>query len=1009
MKRLLLAFAAAVALASAPAIAADHLMLLGVSNVTGGIGYVPPAVTSSYIIAGGDSRTQDSGGASWVIGSPSTYSTGTTMNAYGYAGWLGPLSGGSWMYNYGWNYGVGATTSANLTGRLALATPDCNDSGNMSGACFSGTKTTMASAASGSPIATLSLNYVSGDAMATYVCPGATCPLIGPPGGQNNYACQATAVTGSGNPYTVTIPASCGWTSISNGAGIALTLASKASNFAAYLGPSGSGGNINDIDGNMLSGSGYSPITDPAQLAFILNSVNDASLNTASITGSISGTTLTVTANPTGVLQAGMYISTASALFGTYLNHQIDATHWAVSQSQTVTSQALSLVGSHLTSIANLRADIVAMGPANANKILILADEVPTGLAQSYSALAASADTGDPEVVTPASQTCTNGASYTGVCATVTKSSVWFDTQVNDVWFAPATTSALNSQFVAGANDGLALSYCNAACWTANSGLPASGHNFADYASAPATIPKGVYVFNSGDIGTRVAVNYRYTNQAHGLWFAANHDWIAAAASSGNPCAASGTFIGATSGLMLPAPAANCPSVYPWVHVALTWEATVDTTVTDANGKQVYPKPYVSRDGLHFYPYGSALIAKAMLAAVPAGVTPPNPSFQPATASMTGVRLSTATTSSATTNYSSSACNTTAVPGLAHANSTGPQRNYTLSAVAPIAAGLYHVGDSVYTTEVASGLPSYGGHIACIDVTGGYLLLDVAATSTQTPNNSIYTLADPANNIIPWGVMDYANGVSSSATALTGFGCSGTCSANIWTAAQISALPGPTNGKTVKVGIPAQWGVVNPDASTMTAIGNGTLGFGFGVEQNPLGDGFDDFMLVLSGYAGTTATNQLTFSVGLPAPSFGADAGGEIYRASCEMLAYPGPNGRLTGLAGLKVSLQEIVAAGNSFVPPGIATAGFTYWTGGAGFSNLGSLAAAFLASGQPGYDATLGAIRLNLVTGPVVQKAPGGVAGHSLTFSFTATWRNKDPVSGVLRVRKCRAWRVGH
>src|SRR5208283_2421102 len=152
-------------------------------------------------------------------------------------------------------------------------------------------------------------------------------------------------------------------------------------------------------------------------------------------------------------------------------------------------------------------------------------------------------------------------------CFTITKSGAWFDTQ--QAWFSPCGTgtgaaadhacgTGGSTQFAAAANDGLKLTYCNAACWTAaGDALPAnsgSTHYFGDHATS-STIPAGVYDFNAADAGLMAAVHYRWIGTTRTLAEAANHDWLSASASSGNPCAAAGnTFVGALSGYTLPTP-----------------------------------------------------------------------------------------------------------------------------------------------------------------------------------------------------------------------------------------------------------------------------------------------------------------------------------------------------------------------------------------------------------------------------------------------------------------------
>ena len=128
------------------------------------------------------------------------------------------------------------------------------------------------------------------------------------------------------------------------------------------------------------------------------------------------------------------------------------------------------------SSLENITAILNALGPSGCNKIVILSDEIPRGLAEGT-------DYGGYELHTIASGS-----------ATVTNSSLYYDT--TGVCYVP-TTSAPGSglPFTPGTNDGV--------CLTKVASSPAQGQY---------SVASGVYTFNSADNGNRVGIYYRWKN-----------------------------------------------------------------------------------------------------------------------------------------------------------------------------------------------------------------------------------------------------------------------------------------------------------------------------------------------------------------------------------------------------------------------------------------------------------------------------------------------------------------
>lgn len=83
----------------------------------------------------------------------------------------------------------------------------------------------------------------------------------------------------------------------------------------------------------------------------LLGTINAGAGNIAAFTGSIAGTTLTVSGGVTGTIAIGMFVFGANVLPGTIINSGSGST-WVVSTSQTVTSTALTTVSANLTAVS---------------------------------------------------------------------------------------------------------------------------------------------------------------------------------------------------------------------------------------------------------------------------------------------------------------------------------------------------------------------------------------------------------------------------------------------------------------------------------------------------------------------------------------------------------------------------------------------------------------------------------------------------------------------------------
>jgi hypothetical protein len=208
-------------------------------------------------------------------------------------------------------------------------------------------------------------------------------------------------------------------------------------------------------------------------------------------------------------------------------------------------------------------------------------------------------------------------------------------------------------------------------------------------------------------------------------------------------------------------------------------------------------------------------------------------------------------------------------------------------------------------------------------------------------------------------------------------------------------------GATIVKGVPYGW-TLTVDSASATAMSRGILGFGYGVEKNPFGDGMDDFVFQFQGYAGATGGN-ITLTHGVQSPLSATFTEGSSQRAICRIKISAGPNGHLYGLTGLSVLLYDQNAG--TFTPPGLSTGGYYMWRaitggGGATFND------ASIWTGAPNVSSTaLGnVLTLDELT-PAAQVRGGGSNASQviLTANFTAG----DPVSATVRLQSCRAMQV--
>jgi hypothetical protein len=857
-------------------------------------GYVQPTIVNNYLIAAGDSRTANS----MVFPAWSGGNTFTTATNYsnGYAGWLFPLSGNRYLAEIGWNYAVGAQTTAGIAGRLWNTTQYCNDSGSIAAACFTDASSTVSSAVSANPSSplTIPLGTVSGTpAAGDYITSS-----VGV-----NFGCAITSYNSSAP--SVTVPANCITGPIASGAAVAFAHPAHASsftNYAPFQSSGTAGATITDVDTNKVNGGAYyggsySFATDPAQVLFLMAGTNNANRAVAN-------------------------------------------------------------------TIADFQSIFNAYGPSGFNKIVVMSDEVPRGLAEGYSQANASTN-GSPEA-----WTIPSSSPYT---ITVANASTYYDTQ--QVLYAPCGststgapaytyycgTTASGVTFSPGSSDGTAL--------TQVTGPPSAGQY---------SVANGVYTFNSSDAGKHIVILYRWVNNATVAapnYLTTIHNWLDSTDCGSWTDPLSSTTYPGVSG-------AQCADLYPWVHVASTWSALLDTST----GSNDYNLPYTSVDGLHPTPYGGALLAQAMLNAGNSVVTSmPSTPYTVATANNTWFYGTT---------YVSSAAQTSTCPtqpkGFYIANVTvGSTPLSSLSSAQ--AAALFPVGAKLYFQN-ATQAANNGFSITCVDTTNALIQMSATSKATLTGSSVNWAMAQ----------ADLTSPASFLANGITG-GYIYSYQTNTASPVANSLTPsGSMIGPTVEQGVPYGWTLALDSGST-TAMSKGILGFGYGVEQNPFLDGNDDFVMQFQGYAGT-GTPQISLTQSIQTPLANAFATGSQQRALCRVMVSAGPNGHLYGLTGVVVKYSDNNGAGG-FVPPGLSSGAYTIWAGLTG-NGATVFNDASLWTGAPGVQSTnLGnTLILDEIT-PPAQVQGGGTNTSQVVLYVTLS--PGDPVSATVRFRNCRAMQV--
>jgi hypothetical protein len=556
------------------------------------------------------------------------------------------------------------------------------------------------------------------------------------------------------------------------------------------------------------------------------------------------------------------------------------------------------------TSLANMGAVLDDCGPKGANKVVLLSNMLPRGVATALS-----------ELHTPSANTVTvtNAASF------------YQDVKVVK---APVTSTV---PCAAGSGDGTVMTNCSPC-------TPSAGQY---------NVSAGVYTFNAADTG-RVAITYTWLNQPGGVWQTTLHNWAQSTQCGSYTDPTSGTTYSGVSGAL-------CKKLRPHVVSADTWDQCLDGT----SGSNNYPLPYSSVDGLHPLPWCGRNAAAAAISALQA-------KFPSALAASAIVPLPTANNITFTGSSSSltSALTTTC--------SGTTQRNFYLTSLSPAAStGIYQVGMALRTTSANI---TDGSTITCVDSTNNVAQMSAAGTVSGSISGIIGQQSGLATN----GLFDHNLTTNSTIT-----GC-GTSNVN---------CPAPSGATQV---VPTGW-TLTLSAQTQTDIAAGVLGLGYGVETNPLSDGYDDFVVQLQGVSGAAAG---TFSLSANAAAAIANgiAAGDKHRAVCEVQIGAGPNGHLSGLQGVTVKAADTTKASTTFTAPGTSSNTYTVFAGQAGNGGTGIE--------LTDKDISSGTLVLQTMS-PLVDTTGMTTPLASANTTITGTWDANMPVSAKIRIRRCALAKV--
>ena len=590
--------------------------------------YTPPNLTSPFALALGDSISAKAFGLEYV---GSTFESEVVV--YGsYLAQLYALSLTDLLPHTTYNYGVGGTSTAGIDGRVTRSGNDCNYLGAAtSQSCSTALFGTVSSGGGSGTNAVTLAAQPAGNPWAAETIPAQSNWIVNGTPATMSIPLGTTISNSPSSPYT-SLTASANFTANAITAPSAFLIA-PAANFsnAAY---SQSHSNIAvDASNNYHNTGNFSAMTDPAQVVFLEAGTNDF----------LAGGPAT-----SNILYSLQNIADMLDCLGPYGD--------AADYDQC---------------------------PTGANKIVILSDETPRGLAESYS-IANNTANGSPEVHT---------APIGGGSITVIEAARFV---VDDgVYYLPAASSG--PPFVAGPNDGVMLTNCT----------PCTPQRGQYNASA------GVYTFAGGDGNAVVGIDYRWSDSAVSTapnYLTTIHDWI----DDSTHCSAN--FQDPISNQTYPISGAQCNR--PWVHVAQTWNALLDPTSLGnciARGNNCYNAKYtLPIDGLHPGFTGGQIMAGAMLrAARNAGAVKATSQYPLPIANNPTFNATTNTTGTITTTCT---------------HVSGTSANYYLTNLAPSIAG--YTSSSLVLQLYPPHAPLYFD-TAAAGITGGSAIIDCWDTNKQ--------------------------------------------------------------------------------------------------------------------------------------------------------------------------------------------------------------------------------------------------------------------------------------
>jgi hypothetical protein len=223
--------------------------------------------------------------------------------------------------------------------------------------------------------------------------------------------------------------------------------------------------------------------------------------------------------------------------------------------------------------------------------------------------------------------------------------------------------------------------------------------------------------------------------------------------------------------------------------------------------------------------------------------------------------------------------------------------------------------------------------------------------------------------------------------------------------ADVVVFSSATNQEVIAKAYPLGWAAYSLDSGSQTAVGNGTLGFNYGLEQAPfVGDTSDYAVIQLSGFWGTGTPSIYMNNFAVLGYNTQISIG-DTHRAGCKVYISAGANGHLYGVGGVSLTLFNTFSPA-VYAPNDSQHNTYTGWQASFGGSSNYSLTDYNLAPGMA--NVANGALSLPDVTAQIQYLSGPNVSGAPITLKVGINPTvGGDPVSATIRIGDCWAKKV--